>query len=201
MIDPNLISTVRVDQLPNDAISLTDIFPFETLDDETLKKATFQDLVNFININANALQYEIKQLFVDQEYIDNNIVAETGLGKNLLLGWRLATELDGLVTIGYGATYTNIGGYGGSKDAVLVEHSHNTVVFGSETDDDTNSLFNGISAGGISSRAFNQSSDAFDYELTTSAGAINSATTSTVGVLGINKNMQPYCVVLKIIKL
>jgi len=176
MINPNDITTVRVDQLPTDAILLTDIFPFETLADQTLKKATFQDLVNFINLNSNAFQHEIKELFVNQEYIDNNI-DETGLGINLLVGWRLATELDGLVTIGYGATYTNIGGYGGNKDAVVVEHSHTGHV---------------IKATGTWRGGGDNSGD----NATSTTGSI-----STTGVSGTNKNMQPYCVVLKIIKL
>lgn len=118
MINPNDITTVRVDQLPPDSFLLTDIFPFETLADQTLKKATFQDLVNFININANAFQYEVKTLFVNQEYIDNNIDG-TGLGINLLVGWRLFTEIDNKVELGYGAVRNNIGSYVGMNDQTL----------------------------------------------------------------------------------
>ena len=178
-IIPADTTTVRVDQLPPDSFLLTDIFPFETLADQTLKKATFQDLVNFINLNSNAFQHEIKELFVNQEYIDNNI-DETGLGINLLAGWRLATELDGLVTIGYGATYTNIGGYGGSANAVVVEHSH----------DFKNTLV-GHGSGGVGNFASNSSNIQYS----------DNTVTKSSGASGTNKNMQPYCVVLKIIKL
>lgn len=182
MINPDDITTVRVDQLPPDAILLTDIFPFETLADETLKKATFQDLVDFININANALQHEIKSLFVDAEYIANNI-DEAGLGINLLVGWRLATELDGLVTIGYGAVQNNIGSYGGEKTHTLIEnevpvHSHTIPT-----------LINRNAASGGSEIVFNASTSA------------TSKSTSSFGGGQSHNNMQPYCVVLKIIKL
>lgn len=177
MINPDDITTVRVDQLPTDSILLTDIFPFETLDDQILKKSTFQQLVDFININANALQYEIKSLFVTQEYIDNNI-NEAGLGINLLTGWRLATELDGLVTIGYGAVTSNIGGYGGSRDAIVVAHSH------------------GIK---YASTSGGTKYPETPYIGDTIGGDMQG--TEITGVSGTNKNMQPYCVVLKIIKL
>ena len=182
MINPDDITTVRVDQLPPDEILLTDIFPFETLADETLKKATFQDLVNFININANAFQHEIKSLFVNQEYIDDNI-DETGLGINLLVGWRLATELDGLVTIGYGASQNNIGGYGGEKTHLLIideipPHTHDTTFGGDDANDSG------------SSNTWLQSSGTLHTKTSTSKG----------GGLSHN-NMQPYCVVLKIVKL
>jgi len=177
MIDPNDITTVRVDQLAPDAILLTDIFPFETLANQTLKKATFQNLIDFINIHSAALQHEIKELFVTQEYIDNNI-DEAGFGINLLTGFRLATELDGLVTIGYGAVQNNIGAYGGSKDAVVVAHSH------------------GLK---YSSTSGGSKYPETPYIGDTLAGDMYG--TETVGVSGTNKNMQPYCVVLKIIKL
>jgi len=147
------------------------------LADQTMKKATFQDLVNFININSNALQYEIKELFVNAEYIANNI-NEAGLGINLLTGWRLATELDGLVTIGYGANYTNIGGYGGSADAVVVSHSH-----------------------GIKYGANGSGTKYAETPYISDVIGGNAEPTETTGVSGTNKNMQPYCVVLKIIKL
>lgn len=174
MIDPLLTTTVRVDELPPDAISLTDIFPFETLSDSALKQATFQQLVDFLNINSNAFQFEVKTLLVNQSYIDNNF-DNLGVGINLCLGWRIADELSGLVTIGQGLGYP-VGSFGGSKDAVVVSHSHTYLK-------------------AIVGRGYDTQND------DTPLGSLVTENTSTVGVSGINKNMQPYLVALKIIKL
>ena len=176
MINPNDITTVIVDELPPASPSLTDIFPFETLSDRALKKATFQQLVDFININSNAFQFEIKTLLVNQSYIDDNF-ENTGIGKNLCLGWRIAPELTGLVTIGQGVGYP-VGSFGGSKDAVVVEHSHGIK----------------YSTSGVGTKY-----PETPYIGDTIGGDMQG--TSTVGVSGINKNMQPYLVALKIIKL
>jgi len=177
MINPNDITTVRVDELPPDAILLTDIFPFETLSDSALKKATFQQLVDFININSNAFQFEVKTLLVDQSYINDNFETN-GIGKNLCLGWRIATELNGLVTIGQGVGYP-VGSLGGSKDAVVIAHSHTVGALGNVSNNKT--------------LRFGTNS-----EIETS---FETLTTSEVGVSGANKNMQPYLVALKIVKL
>ena len=176
MINPNDITTVIVDELPPASPSLTDIFPFETLSDRALKKATFQQLVDFININSNAFQFEIKTLLVNQSYIDDNF-ENTGIGKNLCLGWRIADELNGLVTIGQGVGYP-VGSFGGSKDAVVVEHSHG--------------IKYGANGAGTKYAETPYISDTIGGQ---------AAPTDSVGVSGINKNMQPYLVALKIIKL
>ena len=175
MINPNDITTVIVDELPPASPSLTDIFPFETLSDRALKKATFQNLVDFININSNAFQFEVKTLLVNQSYITDNF--DGLIGKNLCLGWRIANELHGLVTIGQGANYP-VGGYGGSKDAVVVAHSHGIK----------------YSTSGVGTKY-----PETPYIGDTIGGDMQG--TSTVAVSGINKNMQPYLVALKISKL
>lgn len=176
MIDPNDITTLRVDQLPPATPQLTDILPFETLSDSALKKATFQNLVDFININSNAFQFEVKTLLVNQSYITDNF--DGLIGKNLCLGWRIANELHGLVTIGQGANYP-VGGYGGSKDAVVVAHSHTVGALGNVSNNKT--------------LRFGTNS-----EIETS---FETLTTSEVGISGTNRNMQPYLVALKIVKL
>jgi hypothetical protein len=188
MIDPLLTTTVRVDQLPPATPLLTDILPFETLSDSALKKATFQDLVDFININSGAFQFEVKTLLVNQQYITDNFEL-TGVGKNLCLGWRIADELKGLVTIGQGVGYP-VGSFGGSKDAVVVEHEH----------------FNGIADDNGDMFVYQEVATEMPGLATRSVQGENTARTwqgktSLVGQSGTNKNMQPYLVALKIIKL
>jgi len=186
MINPNDITTVRVDQLPPDEITLTDIFPFETAD-QFLKKATFQDLVSFMSIYASALQFEVKRMSVTQTYIDDNFDV-TGLGKNLCLGYAICNgengteNLDGLVGIGYGSTYSNIGGFGGEKNHTLTQSeipSLQVPYTGSSDDTGDNGSF-----------------------LITSPNESNGAKnlTATGGGLSHN-NMQPYVVNLYIMKL
>jgi len=112
----------------------------------------------------------------------------TGLGTGKFIGWRICNGLHdtppmgGRVPVGYGDSYPEIGATGGSKDAVVVAHSHTQ---GSE------SLYNlhggGVSVGG---RTF-------------PAGAIQAYTnqnTSSTGVSGLDKNMQPYTVLLYLMK-
>lgn len=184
MINPNDVTTVRVDELPPATFLLTDIFPFETLSDSALKKATFQQLLDFININSNAFQFEVKTLLVNQSYINDNFETN-GIGKNLCLGWRIADELHGLVTIGQGVNYP-VGSFGGSKDAVLVAHRHGAII---QSFNENNSG-NPFGSGGGGQEATH-----------TYAGSSNPFTVTEAGVSGTNKNMQPYLVALKIVKL
>jgi hypothetical protein len=207
-INPSEITTIRVGELPTGTIELTSKIAVENGTD--LQQINGQDLVDFVNINANAFQFEIKDLWVTQGYIDDNF-DETGLGVDLCEGYAICNgqngtpNLDGLVSIGYGNNYNVIKAIGGSKNAVVVEHSHYTVVSGSQTTNNVNSLYDGSASNrkelGLSSRALNASDDAYDYELTTSDGNIDGGKTNLVGVSGINKNMQPYMVLLKIMKL
>jgi len=177
MIDPLLTTTVRVDELPPDAILLTDIFPFETLSDSALKKATFQQLVDFININSNAFQFEVKTLLVNQSYIDDNFET-TGIGKNLCLGWRIADELHGLVTIGQGVDYP-VSSFGGAKTHTLTinempAHDHDIPKATNDAD-------------GL---AFSPGTNASGFIKTVAKGGGQA-----------HNNMQPYLVALKIVKL
>lgn len=177
-INPAEITTIRVGELTPGTLALDSKLPIEN--DTDLERITGQDLVDFVNTNANTLQFEIKDLYVSQTYIDDNF-SVTGLGENLCLGYAICNgqngtpNLDGLVSIGYGTNYNVIKAVGGSKNAVLVEHSHTIAV-------NTNAAGSGFPA-------FEQSSTAGTFQ------------TSTQGVSGVNKNMQPYMVLLKIMKL
>jgi hypothetical protein len=108
-----------------------------------------------------------------------------------MLGWAICNgqngtpNMDGLVSIGYGTNYSVINAVGGSKNAVVVEHSHTTLPAGQR---------NGENAASISAAQWaNSGSFALSQNVTLN--------TNTVGVSGVDKNMQPYRVLLKIMKL
>ena len=179
-INPSEITTIRVGQLPIGDIELTSKIGVENGTD--LQQISGQDLVDFVNINANAFQFEIKDLWVTQTYIDDNF-NETGLGVELCEGFAICNgqngtpNLDGLVSIGYGNNYNVIKAIGGSKNAVVVDHGH---VF-------SNSSGAGTGGGFITTGNAEEAGGSF--------GLLNA------GESGINKNMQPYMVLLKIMKL
>ena len=180
-INPADITTIRVGELPTGTIDLTSKIAVENGTD--LEKINGQDLINFVNTNAGTFQYEIRELWVNQAYIDNNF-DNTGLGVNLLVGYALCNgnngtpPMDGLVSIAYGTNYNVIGAFGGSKDAVVVDHSH--VV--------TNVMSAATATLGAPGGANVYAANA-------------SKATSSSGISGTNKNMQPYIVLLKIMKL
>ena len=180
-INPAEITTINVDELPEGTISLESKLPIGNGTD--LETITGQDLVDFVNTNSNAFQFEVRDLIVNQTYIDTNFDS-TGLGRLIMTGWAICNGqngtpiLDGLVRISYGTNYSVIGAVGGSKDAVLVAHTHTFI--GSE--DNTP-----------------KPGDLICENSTGSTGVQSSL--STEGVSGTNKNMQPYRVVLTIMKL
>lgn len=182
MINPNDITTVRVGDLPLAAISPTAKFPFET-SDEFLKQNTIQALIDYLSLQVNAIQFQIIDMWVTESYIAANLDA-TGLGINLLAGLALCNgqngtpNLDGQTTIGYGTNYPNIGGFGGSKDAVVVEHSHG--------------LKYGANGTGTKYAETPYISDTIGGDM---------QPTQNTGVSGTNKNMQPYMVALKLMRL
>jgi hypothetical protein len=182
MIDPNLITTIRVGELPPVVPSLTSKIPHEVGVD--LKYMTVQDLVTFLQPFIGTFQYEKKVLHVDAQYIIDNFDS-TGLGKNICVGWAImngqngTTNIDGLVSIAYGAVNNVLKQTGGSRDAVVVAHTH--------TVNQIKSYNNTFGLNGF-------------YDRSNTASSAGIATEST-GVSGLNKNMQPYIVELHIIKL
>jgi hypothetical protein len=187
-INPSEITTIRVGELPTGTIELTSKIAVENGTD--LQQIDGQDLVDFVNINANAFQFEIKDLWVTQGYIDDNF-DETGLGVDLCEGYAICNgqngtpNLDGLVSIGYGNNYNVIKAIGGSKNAVVVEHSHQGLfVGGSNRDNGDPGLY--IITGNGEPNGIQSNPAGY---------------TAIEGVSGINKNMQPYMVLLKIMKL
>lgn len=182
-INPNDITTVRIGELPSNAFNLTDNIAHEVGTD--LKRGTVQELIDFITPFIGAIQFQVITLHVDSAYIAANF-DPTGLGINLMVGYAICNgnngtlNKDGRVGIAYGSTYNVIGQFGGSKDAVVVAHTHGF----------TNTL-TGKGSGGVGDFASSASNIPYSD---------NVATAST-GVSGIDKNMQPYLVELHVMRL
>jgi len=188
-INPAEITTIRVGELPTGTIDLTSKIAVEN--GTNLEQINGQDLIDFVNINATGLQFEIKDLWVSQGYIDDNFDS-TGLGVELCEGYAICNgqngtpNLDGLVSIGYGNNYNVIKAIGGSKNAVVVEHNHRTIA----------------KTGPVISHAVSNSFY-FQGSTWTNTGTmdIKDSGIENTGESGLNKNMQPYMVLLKIMKL
>jgi len=188
-INPAEITTIRVGELPVGTIDLTSKIGVENGTD--LQQVSGQDLVDFVNINANAFQFEIKDLWVSQAYIDDNF-DETGLGVELCEGYAICNgqngtpNLDGLVSVGYGNNYSVIKAIGGNKEVALVAGNLPSI-------DITLPVSN---AGGGGS----------PYTYVVASGSGTPASKTYTNVTGNTiptkvNNMQPYMVLLKIMKL
>lgn len=199
-INPADITTIRVGELPIGDIELTSKIPVEN--GTQLEQVTGQKIVDFINTNSNAFQFEIRDLFVNQTYIDDNFNG-TGLGVNLMTGWAICNgqngtpNMDGLVSIGYGSNYNVINAIGGSKNAVVVEHRHELFTTDLESGADSD-----IGATSKVARRMTGSGGQ-DYRLQPSSTGADATVglSSLEGVDGTDKNMQPYRVLLKVMKL
>lgn len=137
---------------------------------------------------STRMKYEVIEIDVNlterPTFLVDNFTS-TGLGKGDYLGYAICNgqngtkDRGGKVAIGYDQTnYPNIGATGGSKDAVLVEHSHEIAYQGHNA------------AGGGS-----------EWVLDNSSASTTVTSTKSAGVSGVGKNMQPYIVTLFIQKL
>ena len=138
-------------------------------------------LLDFIQSNV-AQQYDIKAIYANSTYLGENFDSN-GLGKNLRTGWAICNgnngtpNLQGRVLIHYSADFP-LGTVGGSKDAVVVEHTH------------------------LIDQIFNEHADG--YKVGSGGGTVEGVGTQnvqTTGVSGTNKNMQPYLAIVYIMKL
>ena len=133
-------------------------------------------------IQSNVQQYDIKAIYANSTYLGNNFESD-GLGKNLRAGWAICNGNNGTpnisnrVIVSYGSDFPTLKAVGGSKDAVVVEHNHTGHVI------KATSTWRG---GGDNS----------GDNATSTTGNV-----STTGVSGTNKNMQPYIVLVYIMKL
>ena len=184
MIDPNLITTIRVGELPPVDLSLASVIPHEVGTD--LKQGTIQQLLDLLRPLVGKLQYEITELDVTTQYIADNF-DETGLGKNLCLGFAICNghngtkNRDGRSSIAYGSNFGFVGVLGGSKDAVLVQHNH-------AMGDQSGSSGSGTTNIRYLGREIESNSLGIPY-------------TDNAGISGADKNYHPYIVTLTIMKL
>ena len=139
-------------------------------------------LLDYIQANL-AQSGDVKRVKCDLTYLNDNFDVN-GLGKNLRLGWQICNgnngtdNLAGRVGIGYGLGYSTLGGLGGSKDAVVVSHSHG--------------IKYGTSSPGTKYPETPYISDVLGGDM---------QGTELTGVSGMDKNMQPYIINLYIMKL
>ena len=137
-------------------------------------------LLDFIQSNV-AQQYDIKAIYANSTYLGDNFDS-SGLGKNLRTGWAICNGNNGTpnisnrVIVSYGTDFPTLNAVGGSKDAVVVAHSHSIAT-------SQNDALGYVTAKTSSS---------------TGGTAIN---TNSAGESGVNKNMQPYIVLVYIMKL
>lgn len=129
-IDPALITTKQVSELPPNPLALENLFPHQVGD--ILSQATIQQLVDYVRSQSLSQPYEIKYIRVPAtEYITDNfdmaIGANQGLGKveGLWNGWAVCNgnngtdNLDGITLIGWGANYNTIGQFVGEAEHTL----------------------------------------------------------------------------------
>ena len=134
-------------------------------------------------IQSNAQQYDIKAIYANSTYLGNNFESN-GLGKNLRAGWAICNgnngtpPMQGRMIVNYGGHFTTLNATGGSKDAVVVAHSHE--------------LKYGSSGGGTKYPEAPYITDSF-------TGFMQG--TEPAGESGVNKNMPPYIVLVYIMKL
>ena len=138
-------------------------------------------LLNFIQSNLSQ-SGDIKVIKANATYLANNFEVD-GLGKNLRAGWAICNgnngtdNLQGRVPIHYSADFP-LGTVGGSKDAVVVSHSHG--------------IKYGTSSPGTKYPETPYISDVLGGDM---------QGTELTGVSGTDKNMQPYLATVYIMKL
>jgi hypothetical protein len=149
--------------------------------ENTITSSGLPEFKDFILVN-NWLKGDTKEVVCDSTYMNTHFDAN-GIGRLERAGWAIMNGYAGLtpndngrVVIAYGTDYTTLGATGGNKDAVVVEHSHSIAT-------SPNSNFGYVTA-----------------QASTSTGGTPINTAST-GESGVNKNMQPYVVRLRIMKL
>ncbi len=126
---------------------------------------------------------EMKMMEVATSYIADNFDG-SGLGTNEMLGYAICNGQNGTrdwrgrTPLAYDVVnYPTLGAIGGSKDAVVVSHSHTALL---KDEEGAGNAFAGGNPSGITD---------------------GTGTTSTVGESGVGKNLPPYRVTLFVQKI
>lgn len=159
-------------------------------------------VVSLAPVTSPWLRGDTKEVVCDSTYLANNFIASgdtEGLGINERAGWAIMNGNngtppdDGRVVIAWGASYPVLNATGGSADAVLVAHDHNSTI------DADNNVF--VAKNPAAVDAWNLSTASASAYLNGHV-AYNSKTSIAGGTeTGVGKNMQPYVVRLRIMKL
>lgn len=185
-IDPNLINTESVGELPPLPISANSLIPHEV--GGVLNHATIVQLADYLRPLLSAIPKQVIALDVDQNYVNDNFDG-TGLGVNLMLGYAICNgnndtkNLDGQTIIGYGTIRNILGQSIGSTTHTLIKnempvHDHETTFDASDA---------------------NSSGSSYTW-LQSGAGFVKRQT-STSGGGQPHNNMQPSRVLLMVMKL
>lgn len=160
---------------------------------------TIQGLINAIATGEantaervrNAYNAILSQFFIGEvkwlKFTSEEVIANfdsTGLGtSDAFLGWAVCnsengtTNDDGKVSIAFGSVYSTLGAIGGSENSVLIGHNHTYVI---------NQAGGGAGSG---------------YQGDNSAGTTQTTSNAGGSETGEGKNMQPYVVELKIMRI
>ena len=139
-------------------------------------------LLDFMQSNSSQ-QYDIKAIYANSTYLGANFESD-GLGKNLRAGWAICNgnngtpPMQGRTIVNYGGDFTTLNATGGSKDAVVVAHSHG--------------LKYGSSGPGTKYPETPYITDSITGDM---------QGTEITGESGVDKNMPPYIVLVYIMKL
>lgn len=134
---------------------------------------------------------DTKEVVCDSTYMSTHFDS-TGLGRKERKGWAIMNGNNGTpndngrVIIAYGTDYTTLGATGGSKNAVLIGHNHTA---------------SNVMAGTANLGATTGGNVRADSTLTTSTVGRDESGASSPTETGVNKNMQPYIVRLRIMKI
>ena len=148
--------------------------------------------------NACVLPNEVKWIKMPQGDISTYFLttggtAGLGIAGQLYEGWAICngnnttTDDSGRTSIAYGTGYTTLGAIDGSKDAVVVTHNHEYA-----TSDPRYPVMTNVPSTGVGINVGTSSPSGLLI------GAGQGSTVASTGESGVNKNMQPYVVELKI---
>lgn len=153
--------------------------------ENTITSSGLPEFINFVTVPSSSLRGDLKEIVCDDTYLAKYFDA-TGLGRLERTGWAITNGQNGTpsdagkVIISYGGGYT-LGQTGGSENAVVVSHTHTFEAYR------TANLSSGLRFG-----------DNSDYQTGLTEGVTSNASN---GETGVGKNMQPFVVRLRIMKL